>query len=192
MYDMKTFIRWLVTFIVVSSWVALLILNLFFSNLPEFYHASANSLLSSLIVLVVSYWLVQNRIDSRKTDDVVTNILKRSEDAFKECTYQAKCMIDAIEGTDRAAINNERQKLLSCKQKLDSHIDLLGKMRSNREYINEYEVLRKTIRKYHEKIEALPITDNHKISSNQKNIIESLSNKISTKFAVLYVTINKH
>ena len=189
---MKVVLRWIISIGIIILWIALLMANLFVSELPAFYQSSANTLLSSLIVLVVSYWLVQDRIDSRKTDDVVTNILDRAENAFKEYSYQVNCMIDAIEGTSIASINIERQKMLSCKQKLDSHIDLLGKMRSSKEYKHDFKALREAIKKYHVKIEMLPIVGNDKIPANQKNSIMSLSNKTSTKFATLYVTINKH
>ena len=79
---MKGCLRWLIPIVILLLWVALLMANLLATELPVFFQASANSLLSSLIVLAVSYWLVQARIDSRKDDDVVTNILNRAENSF--------------------------------------------------------------------------------------------------------------
>ena len=186
-------LQWLIPVVFVLVCLVLSAVNLFVQTLPRFWETSISQILSTFAVLAVSYWLVQQKLDNRKEDDALAKVLERTEKVFFDYSGCSQKMIDVLQQTefDAGLLNSTRQIMLSAKQKLDGHMEIMKSFNSHKEFSDEFEQLAKSVKAYNDAIDSLPITNVVKVEPAAVNEVIRWKNIVETKFIQLYAKIYK-
>ena len=95
---------------------------LFWDKIPDFFKTNAMLVLNFLVVLAVSFWLVQRNTDQRKKRDEIDDIINRCSGACEENFLSVETLAS---NSDTSGHRHNWRKMLTAKQKLDNYLALL-------------------------------------------------------------------
>lgn len=174
-------------------WVALIAINFVWKSRPDFFKLSADKMLSTVIVIVFSYFFVQLRTDDRKLADVAGKVIEKTEKTFYDYNESVLKMVQCQKATafDATAMENVRKTMLSQKKKVDSYVSMLKELRSSGKYDEVYHQLQNMLKEYHELVESFPVSNAQPITSEMEVQLSNKENNVTIQLVALYTEAYK-
>ena len=174
-------------------WIALIVINLVWHSRPDFFDVSAGQMLSTIVVIIFSYFFVQLRTDDRKLADVAGKVIEKTEKAFDDYHTSVEVVIQRLKDTsfDPNAVEIARKKMLSEKKKVDSHVSMLKELRPSQRYAEIYTQLQNGLKEYHEMVESLPVSNAEPITATMETQLANKVNNVVIQLVSLYTETYK-
>ena len=168
--------------------IAVVVINILWDTRPRFLDASIGQILSTIVVILFSYFLVQLRTDDRKQADITGKVIEKAEQAYSEYVNSITKVIEVQKASpyNGKGMDFSRKQMLSQKKKLDAYVSLLKDLRSTSKYTSTHSQLTNELSQYHELFESLPVSGESEINPDLLVQLENKENLVMIKFVMLY------